>query len=301
MRSNITGMDRFLALFILLFVAACSSEKPSAVSDQPPAPTEGAQYTLEIRPANATRNATIYVVPSGFTLQNATIEWLVNGAPAESPVTGQFIASEVNKNDTVQAKATVEGKEIFSNTIQIQNAPPELSNVKLIPRALKPGDTLGVEATANDIDGDEVTISYEWTKNGEPAGNTAHIDGSLKKGDKISVKITPYDREVYGRPIVLQRDVLNAIPVILENRKFDFDGRLYSYQVKATDSDDDTLTYSLKSGPAGMTINSSTGLVKWDVPVQFTGKTSFTVFVSDGHGGEAVQTFPFEIRLEQKR
>ena len=37
-----------------------------------------------------------------------------------------------------------------------------------------------------------------------------------------------------------------------------------------------------------MTINSSTGLVKWNVPAEFTGKTSFTVFVSDGRGGEAV-------------
>jgi hypothetical protein len=294
-------MYRLWAWIMLLFVAACSSEKPPAVSNQPPAPTEGAQYTLEIRPANATRNTTIYVIPSGFALPDAMIEWLVNGRHAESPATGQFIASEVKKNDTVQAKATVEGKEILSNTILIANAPPELSNVKLLPRALKPGDTLGVEATASDIDGDEVTISYEWTKNGEPAGNTAHIEGSLKKGDKISVKITPFDGEVYGRPIVLQRDVLNTIPVILENRKFGFDANVYTYQVNAVDSDGDSLTYSLKSGPKGMTINSSTGLIKWNVPSEFIGKTSFTVSVSDGHGGEAVQTFPFEMRLEQKR
>jgi hypothetical protein len=127
------------------------------------------------------------------------------------------------------------------------------------------------------------------------------MEGSLKKGDRISVKITPFDGEAYGRPIIIQRDVQNAKPVILDNRKFGFEANVYTYQVKAVDSDEDSLTYTLKSGPAGMTINSSTGLIKWAVPVEFTGKTSFTVSVSDGHGGEAVQTFPFEMKIEQKR
>lgn len=302
----------FFWVLSFLLLSSCSSEKPSNSSGQASSAGTGdvplisqtevgaGSLSLEISPVAATRNSIIYSMPHGFSLSDANIEWLVNDVPVPGP-SGQFKGSDIKKGDTVQAKTTIGGKEIFSNTIQIGNSPPEMSNVKLLPRALKPGDTLGVEAAANDIDGDEVTISYEWMKNGEPAGNTAHIDGSLKKGDKISVKITPFDGELYGRPIVLQRDVLNAIPVILENRKFGFDGKLYSYQVKATDSDEDTLTYSLKSGPSGMTINAATGLVKWDVPVQFTGKTSFTVSVSDGHSGEAVQTFPFEIRLEQKR
>ena len=110
MRANITGMCRLWALVMLLFVAACSSEKPTAVSDQPPASNKGTQYSLEIKPANATRNATIYAIPSGFALSDAAIEWLVNGAPAGIPATGQFKASDIKKGDTVQAKTTVGGK-----------------------------------------------------------------------------------------------------------------------------------------------------------------------------------------------
>jgi hypothetical protein len=294
-------MVKLLALLLPLFLLACSSEKPSEMNVQNTAETGNIPYSLEITPVNATRNTTIYAVPRGFELSNATIEWLVNKAPSESSAQGQFTASEARKNDTVQARAMVQGQEVLSNVIQIQNSPPEVSHAKILQPAGKPGDTLSVEATGSDSDDEEVIISYEWTRNGEPAGNGVQMEGSLKKGDRISVKITPFDGEAYGRPIIIQRDVQNAKPVILENRKFGFEAHTYTYQIKAADSDEDSLTYSLKSGPAGMTINSSTGLIKWNVPPEFIGKTSFTVSVSDGHGGEAVQTFPFELRLEQRR
>ena len=37
----------------------------------------------------------------------------------------------------------------------------------------------------------------------------------------------------------------------------------YAYDVDATDADGDTLTYSLTTGPTGMTINASSGLINW--------------------------------------
>ncbi len=42
--------------------------------------------------------------------------------------------------------------------------------------------------------------------------------------------------------------------------------RPYRYGVGAQDADGDLLTYSLTTGPRGMTIDSHTGLVSWDVP-----------------------------------
>jgi hypothetical protein len=41
-------------------------------------------------------------------------------------------------------------------------------------------------------------------------------------------------------------------------------GQPYSYAVQATDPDPgDTLTFSLTTVPAGMTINATTGLIQW--------------------------------------
>jgi hypothetical protein len=308
---RITPLLWFLSLSLFLLLS-CSSDNPSDTSGQKSSEGPGSSsvtsrtgedsgsFSIEISPGNATRNSTVRLLPHGFSLTEANIEWLVNGVPVQSPP-DQLRVSENRKGDTVQAKAVIQGKEIFSNTVSIGNAPPEISRVKILPEVFKPGDTLSVEVSGKDADGDEVTISYEWTKNGEPAGQGKQIEGTLRRGDKISVKITPFDGEDYGRPVVLHREILNLPPTIIDGRKHSFAGNLFTYQVKANDPDGDTLTYSLKSAPSDMTINPSTGLVKWDVPVRFTGKTSFTISVSDGHGGEAVQTFTFEIRLEQKR
>lgn len=313
-RASYCRIPPFLWFFLLSFflLLSCSSDKPSDISGQkspggtgnPPVTSRAGDaigsFSIEISPENATRNSTLHLLTRGFSLAEADVAWLVNGAPVESPP-DQLKATENRKGDTVQAKAVIQGKEIFSNTVQIGNATPEISHVKILPEVFKPGDTLSVEVSGKDADGDEVTISYEWTKNGEPAGQGKQIEGTVRRGDKISVKITPFDGEDYGRPGVLHREILNLPPAIIDDRKHSFTGNLFTYQAKATDPDGDPLTYSLKSAPSGMTINPATGLVKWNVPPEVTGKTSFTVSASDGHGGEAAQTIAFDIRLEQKR
>ena len=293
------SLYKLIAIIILLFFVSCSSEKPPEVSGQkPPEPsvTESSAYSIEIAPTNASRKTPIYLAPHGFNLSDANIEWLVNGVTVESTKPDQLISSEIKKGDTVQAKATVQGQEVLSNTIQIRNSPPEITKVRSLPDTAKPGDTLSVEVEGFDADGDDVAFTYEWTKNGEPAGNGQQIEGQLRRGDKVKLTITVSDGEETGRPIILQRDIKNMPPAITDSRKFSFNGKVYTFQVTATDPDGDPLTYSLQSGPKGMTINSATGLVHWDVPASFKGKAPFFVLVSDGQGGESKKGFNFGLK-----
>src|SRR4030042_825043 len=291
-------MPKFLCCIILFFFLSCSAEKSADVNKQKPSEVDSSPYSLEITPANASRNSTIYLVASGFIPSDAKIDWLVNGKVTTTPIASQFNALGTKKGDKVQARATIKGKEILSNIIQIKNSLPEISYIKLLPEVFKPGDTLNVEVSGSDMDGDEVTIAYEWTKNGEPAGNSKRIKVPFKRGDKVSVKITPFDGEVYGRPIVLNKEILNLPPMINEDTKFHFDGTVYTYQVKATDQDGDPLAYSLKTAPPGMTIDPSTGFIQWHVPSGFKGQAPIPVSVTDGHGGEAVRSFTLEITPE---
>jgi hypothetical protein len=303
-------MYKFLYLIVLFFLFSCSSEEPADLSSQKPlengkgvissdpqqqAVADSAAYSLEITPVDATRNSTFNVTPKDFNLQDARIIWLLNGNPVSVVMLNQFKASDAKKGDTVQAKVLIQDKEIFSNTVTIKNAPPELTKVKLMPEVFKIGDRWYIDASASDTDEDPVAISYEWTMNGEPAGNTKEIGAHIKRGDKISVKITPFDGEAYGKPVTLRREIGNMPPMVAEDKKHIFDGRDWTYQIKATDPDGDPLTYSLKSAPQGMTIEPSTGLIKWDVPPEFKGKTPVTVSVTDGHGGDVIQSFTLEI------
>lgn len=182
---------------------------------------------------------------------------------------------------------------------EAKNTPPELTKIKIMPEVFKSGDTLYVDVAAADADGDEVNIQYEWTKNKEAAGRDRQIGVPIKRGDKVDIKITPYDGKVYGRSVILHREIANLPPMIIVDKNSRFDGNLFTYQVKASDADSDALAYSLKAAPQDMTVDKSTGLIQWDVPESFKGKASFTVSASDGHGGEAVQNFTFEVIPEK--
>lgn len=66
---------------------------------------------------------------------------------------------------------------------------------------------------------------------------------------------------------------------------------LYSYDVDATDSDGDTLTYSLSAAPAGMNINSADGTISWTPTNSQVGDNAVTVVVEDPAGASDSQSF----------
>jgi hypothetical protein len=274
----------YIILIIAIFYSSCSSEKPSTTVTERGV---DAAYVLEIVPKEATRNSTLQLVSRGFELSGAKIEWLIDNRPFTTHVPTQFISVDAAKGSTIQAKATILGREVLSNVVQIVNTPPEIIKVKLLPEIIKPGDTLSIEAEGYDIDGDNVIMQYEWTRNEQPAGTGQSIQGILKRGDKIKIHVTPYDGEAYGRSVILNREIGNWPPVIIMHNEFKFDDNVYTYQVKATDPDGDELTFSLLSEQEGVKIDRTTGLLTWAVPADFKGKKSVTVVVNDGHGGIA--------------
>lgn len=306
-------MTKYWIFFLVLLTLGCSSEKaaegpkPQQVADnisvsgdaQRPVGAN-VEYSLEIMPVDATRKSIISLVPKGFNLADAEIKWYINGSTAIGIVPNQANQALIKKNDELQAKALIHGREIQSNIIKIKNTPPSVSNANFLMERVNSGYTLSVEASGSDIDGDEVKIVYEWTKNGEPAGSS-RMEGALRRGDKVAVKITPFDGESYGGFGLLRRDIQNLPPVISEDRNFTFDGKTYTYQARASDPDGDSLTYALKSAPTDMSIDQATGLIKWNVPNDFKGEAPATISVSDGHGGEAKYNIKVIIGVESKK
>ena len=73
-------------------------------------------------------------------------------------------------------------------------------------------------------------------------------------------------------------------------------GRLYQYQIVATDPNNYALSYSITNAPAGMQIDANTGLVRWTSAM--AGTYNLVVAVSDGHA-TATQTYTLTISPPQ--
>lgn len=164
---------------------------------------------------------------------------------------------------------------------------PQVTSVRFVE--VQGGLSVQVETKGGVPETNKVDVA--WTKNGEAAGSGMSYSGPMKKGDRFAVAVTPVGADGTGRTANFTREIGNTPPKATPPANETFDGILYKGKVTATDADGDALSFTLRSGPKGMTVDQATGDVKWSVPAGFTGIENATVAVSDGKGGEAVVSF----------
>lgn len=186
--------------------------------------------------------------------------------------------------DTIQEKQDIEkGRDVS----------PTITKAKLQLESVDNIDRMKVIIEDNQNDKRSIRYKYEWFKNSKPFGaNDDNVTG-FKKGDRIEVKITPFDGKQYGQPVLLNIDIARVPPKIVENKTISFDGNALSYQVKAVDPDGGTLSYSLVDGPKDMTIDSETGVINWYVKTEEYGKHKVNVMIKNSGGAEVI--YPLNI------
>jgi hypothetical protein len=287
------------------FLFSCSespdSRRVSAVNDSALKSTEQnplPQVTLS--PSNAIRESTFTLKSERPILSGGEFQWYINGRLDKSAKGFSYSSDELSKGDVIQAVVLNNGKEFPSNEVTINNSPPLILNGRLVPDILKVGSALHVDVKANDADNDIVSYKYEWALNGRFAGEESYLESDLKRGDEVTVAVTPYDGEDSGRPIHLKSSVKNSLPVFSENQP-SFSGDTYEYHVKATDPDNDTLIYTLRKKPDGMTIDSSSGIIKWKVGIENEGVYNITVSIRDNYGGELIVPFTSTISFAKNQ
>lgn len=202
--------------------------------------------------------------------------------PAEAP--------EVLSHQTAEPTPSVAGRSDLTAPAlsgeESENSPPSLTITGFALHSTGTGDTIGVNTEVNDPDGDEVTLSYEWYRNGELAG-TGETFGDFRRGDTITVTIVPSDALSAGRSRTLTTEIVNSSPRVSGIRKEKTGEGTMILRVDASDPDGDALSYSLEPGSPGMAIDEATGQVTWAIPPDFHGESRSAVTVSDGHGGTA--------------
>ncbi len=153
----------------------------------------------------------------------------------------------------------------------------------------KIGMLYAYDVNATDPDGDVLTYSFidrpegmvinsttgviNWIPSLSQIGDNPVVvkvsDGFLSIAQSFIIEVSKFP--IYQAPIIY------SVPITTVTV-----GATYVYDVEATDPDGDVLTYSITTKPAGMTINSVTGLIWWIPTLAQVGFQEVTVMVTDG-------------------
>lgn len=289
-----------LTLALFLFISCEKAGEEKAVQKMP-VPEKAGIYKIKLSPAGAKRNDTITVEVKGANPSDLIYQWILNGMEIEGARGNTMNYPGLKKGDRVQVRISIKGQgEFMSEPLIIANTIPQIQSARLIPLEPKRGEDIKVEVKTLDADGDYVRVTHTWFINGVRSYETSDtLSGKLiKKGDKVSVKITPSDGQQDGETINLYTIVVNSLPVVSPDINARFDGFIYTSKVNATDPDEDPLTYTIKKGPEGMKIDSN-GVITWKVRPEDKGEHRIMVSVSDGHGGEVLVPFTTRIMFVQ--
>jgi hypothetical protein len=278
MLKNITILSMLLA-----FMLGCNSNS-NTNEEAERLRTETETTPISIGPKDATKSSTILLRTGDTEIDPGKTYWLVNGMKVEDFGGHRFTSGTLSKGDLVQAVAISGNNEFRSNELIISNSPPSIVKAKLAPEYPTADSTFTVNVEAKDNDNDFISYDYKWFVNDEYRGNDSFLDTELKRGDAVTVKISPTDREDTGKSVRLTSQVLNSLPVVSESVPV-LEANIYKHRIEVSDPDGDQLTFTLQKGPVGMTIDQS-GVLSWEIKSDTSGDHDIEVLINDSHGGE---------------
>jgi photosystem II stability/assembly factor-like uncharacterized protein len=200
--------------------------------------------------------------------------------------------------------ATDQGGKADSDTItvtvlSVNDAPQFTSNPDII--AIE--DSLySYYATAYDVDEDSIKYSLsvfpkgmtingrygliQWLPTNENVGDTVVVIEAIDGMGGL-------DEQAYN----LQVRNTNDSPTIQSTPpNIAVEDSLFTYQVYASDPDDDKLFYSLTEAPSGISIVDTTGFMQWIPTNEDVGDTTVTIEISDRNGGIVEQHFAITVQ-----
>jgi hypothetical protein len=202
-----------------------------------------------------------------------TATWTRNGNPLTSATGTTVSPGQHFKGDLIQLRLEVSDGHASTPaqvSVTIQNTAPG-NVVPLLQPAAPTGATDLLMRYSNvgvDADGDQVTASYAWRRNGAViAGQTGDLllHTQFVPGDVVSAVLTLSDGQATGTGEVAVT-IQDAPPIVDVSAAPDTAavGEPMTFVATATDDDGGPRgNFVLGYGPAGMTVEPDTGLVSW--------------------------------------
>jgi hypothetical protein len=202
-----------------------------------------------------------------------TVEWRINGQLLG--YSGNSIYLNFRKGDVVEATLIANDGRLearATRTTTIANTPPTVT-VSLVPAAPNAVQPVTATPAGSDIDSDTLSYSYAWLRNDQLVANltTATFPASAThlRGDELTVVVTASDGEATAT-VEQSTTVVDAPPMVVMGSPT-APAALglstpTSFDTNVIDPDGDSvsgLRFKLAHGPAGMTLNATTGAVTW--------------------------------------
>lgn len=138
--------------------------------------------------------------------------------------------------------------------------------VTLAPMPAYRGAQLKTTTTKSDADGDAVTLRYVWKRNGAiiAGQNGATLNGKaldLRKGQTVSVEVTPNDGAVNGKTVKAQIRISNSLPIakVSLTPRSPRANSMLTATVTATDADSDSVKQRFIWKRNGVVLKGKTG------------------------------------------
>ncbi|QRY81741.1 retention module-containing protein [Pseudomonas sp. PDNC002] len=261
------------------------------------APTTADQSKNTLEDASVTGKIVASDV-DGDTLSYAVKSGVAHGTLVLNATTGDYTytpAANYNGTDSFTVRVS-DGQGGYADSVVSIN----VTAVNDLPVFNAPSNTSGAEDTvltgkvsATDVDGDTLTYTL---KSGpthgsivvDAAGNYSYTPSTdYNGGDSFVVTVNDGHGGVVDQTVNLTITPVNDAPTTANQTKSVAEDTPLTGKIVASDVDGDTLSYAVKSGTAHGTLvlNTTTGDYTYTPAANYNGSDSFTVTVSDGHGG----------------
>lgn len=277
--------------FTLQVVAATANQAPVIESSPGTSVGLGHRYLYAVRASDPDGDPLTYALgnaPAGMTIDTAGIvRW--------TPTPNQFGPNSVTVRVEDGRGGVIDQPFTVSVTTQTTGQPPIITTT---PRAAA---TLAREYSYDAAGIDPGGTPLVWSLDAAPSGMSIDpLQGRLRwtptadqlGSQQVIVRLTNGDGLATSQAYSIIVRAINVPPLITSNPSTQAAaGQAYTYNIAASDADNDPLTFSLTTAANGMTIASSTGLIHWTPTVAQIGTQDVTVLVDDGQGGTATQTW----------
>ena len=237
-------------------------------------------------------------------------QWFANKRPLQGETDATLEPDSLNRGDRVSVEVTPwdlksAGDPYRTDEVEVVNTAPKVTEIRFEPFPPRVGDRLMAHVKAEDVDRDDITYRFRWSRNDNmlTEGEDRSLDlTGFQRGDRIRLEVIVEDAETTAEPQRSESiEIVNSPPEITSTPPSRIEGVKYEYTLTARDRDGDALVYRLESGPDDMKLDEKTGRILWVLKPDYEGTFPVRVTVSDGQGDPAIQEFDLVVGGRSKK